>query len=86
MILIEGNQTNSRCLCADLKAEFEVRLEEGLDTFVVFDGLPIVSEDNKAKLIKFLLKKIKKDGPSSSSIDPNRQIFLPMNENGMSEG
>ncbi|EFR03543.1 hypothetical protein MGYG_06539 [Nannizzia gypsea CBS 118893] len=71
---------------SDLKAEFEVRLEEGLDTFVVFDGLPIVSEDNKAKLIKFLLKKIKKDGPSSSSIDPNRQIFLPMNESGMSEG
>ncbi|KAI9850408.1 MAG: Translation initiation factor 3 subunit b, partial [Pleopsidium flavum] len=38
---------------SDLREQYEVRLEEGLDAFVVIDGLPIVPEDSKQKLVKF---------------------------------
>ncbi|KAK2798844.1 Translation initiation factor 3 subunit b [Emmonsiellopsis sp. PD_5] len=66
---------------SDLKAQYEVRLEEGLDAFVVIDGLPIVPEENKPRLIKFLLKKLNTVGRTSDDA-----IFMPMNENNMSEG
>ncbi|KAI1908663.1 Translation initiation factor 3 subunit b [Ophidiomyces ophidiicola] len=66
---------------SDLKAQYEVRLEEGLDAFVVIDGLPIVPEDNKSRLIKFLLKKLNTVGRTRED-----SIFMPLNEKGMSEG
>jgi translation initiation factor 3 subunit B len=65
----------------DLKAQYEVRLEEGLDAFVVLDGLPIVSEENKDKLIKFLLRKLNTVGRTSADA-----VFMPLNEKNMSEG
>ncbi|EFW13319.1 Translation initiation factor 3 subunit b [Coccidioides posadasii str. Silveira] len=66
---------------SDLKAQYEVRLEEGLDAFVVIDGLPIVPEESKPKLIKFLLKKLNTVGRTREDA-----IFMPLNEKGMSEG
>lgn len=65
----------------DLKAQYEVRLEEGLDTFVVLDGLPVVPEESREKLIKFLLKKLNTVGRTSADA-----FFMPMNEKNMSEG
>ena len=65
---------------SDLRAQHEVRMEQGLDTFVVVDGLPIVPEESKGKLIKFLLKKLSAAGQTTEDA-----IFMPMN-NDKSEG
>ncbi|KAK2733726.1 Translation initiation factor 3 subunit b [Myotisia sp. PD_48] len=70
---------------SDLREALEVQLDEGFDKFVLFDGLPVVTEENKPKLIKFLLKKIKKGGDGSKEAQ-TRQIHMPMNEEGNSEG
>jgi translation initiation factor 3 subunit B len=66
---------------SDLREQHEVRMEQGLDTFVVVDGLPVVPEESKLKLIKFLLKKLNGAGKTSEDA-----IFMPLNENKMSEG
>ncbi|KAF2725476.1 translation initiation factor eIF-3b [Polychaeton citri CBS 116435] len=67
---------------SDIREQYEVRLEEGLDTFVVIDGLPKVPEDSKPKLVKFLIRKLTQHGTTSES-----NIFMPMNDAGsMSEG
>ena len=66
---------------SDLREQHEVRLEQGLDAFVVIDGLPIVPEDSKQKLVKFLLKKLNTVGKAREDA-----IFMPLNEKGMSEG
>lgn len=58
-----------------------MRLEEGLDTFVVIDGLPKVPQESKQKLIKFLSKKLNSVGKTKEDA-----IFMPLGENGMSEG
>lgn len=65
----------------DLREQHEVRLDEGLDTFVVVDGCPIVSEDQKPKLIKFLCKKLGEVGKTKPDA-----VFMPVNEEGMTEG
>lgn len=57
-------------------------MEEGLDTFVVVDGLPKVPEDSKQKLIKFILRKLTTAGQTSEDL-----VFMPTNEETqMSEG
>ncbi|GAB7357432.1 hypothetical protein MBLNU459_g8357t1 [Dothideomycetes sp. NU459] len=67
---------------SDLREQYEVRMEEGLDTFVVVDGLPKVPEDSKAKLIKFILRKLTTAGKTSEDL-----VFMPLNdETGMTEG
>jgi translation initiation factor 3 subunit B len=66
---------------SDLQEQYEVRLEEGLDAFVVVDGLPIVPEDNKQKLIKFLLRKLNTVGKVKED-----GVFMPLNEKNMTEG
>lgn len=68
-------------LGADLKAQYEVKLEEGLDTFVVIDGLPVVPGESRQKLIKFLLRKLSAVGHTSEDA-----IFMPLSEKNMSEG
>merc|ERR1712000_121543 len=68
---------------SDLKERYDVRMEEGLDTFVVIDGLPIVNADQKSKLVKFLLKRLNSVGRIK---DGEESIFMPMNDQGMSEG
>ena len=65
----------------DLQQQYEVRLEEGLDTFVVIDGLPIVPEESRLKLIKFLLRKLNTIGKAKED-----GVFMPLNDEGMTEG
>ena len=65
----------------DLRAQYDVRKDEGLGTFVVIDGLPIVPAESKAKLIKFLLKKLNSVGRTSED-----SVFMPMNDQNMSDG
>lgn len=64
---------------SDLKERFEVQLEQGLDGFVVIDGLPEVDEKSKPKLIKFLLKKLNSVGKAKED-----SIFMPLGEDGKS--
>lgn len=67
---------------SDLREQYEVRMEEGLDTFVVVDGLPKVPPASKDKLVKFLLRKLTAHGKTSEN-----SVYMPMNEAGdMSEG
>jgi len=56
-----------------------VQLEMGYDTFVVIDGLPEVTEDQKPKLVKFLLKKLNTVGKTRED-----SIYMPMGEDGKS--
>lgn len=62
---------------SDLREKYEVQLEQGYDTFVVVDGLPRVNEEQKPKLIKFLLKKLNTVGRTRED-----QIYMPMGEDG----
>ncbi|KAI9859644.1 MAG: Translation initiation factor 3 subunit b [Trichoglossum hirsutum] len=66
---------------SDLREQYEVRLEEGLDAFVVIDGLPVVPEESKGKLVKFLLRKLNTVGKTREDA-----IFMPLNDKKMSEG
>ncbi|KAK3073553.1 Translation initiation factor 3 subunit b [Teratosphaeriaceae sp. CCFEE 6253] len=67
---------------SDLRENYEVRMEEGLDTFVVVDGLPKVPPGSKDKLVKFLLRKLTGFGRTKED-----NVYMPMNEaNDMSEG
>lgn len=66
---------------SDLKAQYEVKLEEGLDTFVVIDGLPVVPEESRQKLIKFLLRKLNTVGHTSEDA-----VFMPLNDKNTTEG
>ncbi|KAK5004808.1 Translation initiation factor 3 subunit b, partial [Cryomyces antarcticus] len=66
----------------DLQDQYEVRMEEGLDAFVVVDGLPKVKEDAHQKLVKFLLRKLNTVGKTGEDL-----IFMPINEEtGMTDG
>lgn len=65
---------------SDLRERFEVQLEQGLDTFVVVDGLPEVTADTKPKLIKFLRRKLDTVGKVKEE-----SIYMPLGEDGMSE-
>ncbi|KAF1355404.1 eukaryotic translation initiation factor eIF2A-domain-containing protein [Delphinella strobiligena] len=60
---------------SDLREQYEVRMEEGLDTFIVVDGLPKVPEESKQKLIKFILRKLTTAGKTSEDL-----VFMPLNE------
>ena len=65
----------------DLRAQYEVKLEEGLDTFVVIDGLPIIPEESRPRLIKYLLRKLNTVGRTSEDA-----FFMPLNDQKMTEG
>ena len=64
---------------SDLREKYEVQLEQGYDAFVVIDGLPEVTEDQKPKLLKFLLKKLNSVGRTREDL-----IYMPMGEDGKS--
>jgi translation initiation factor 3 subunit B len=66
---------------SDLHEQYEVRLEEGLDTFIVIDGLPKVPEDSKQKLTKFILRKLNTVGKIRED-----GIHMPVGEDGITEG
>ena len=65
----------------DLQEQYDVRLEQGLDAFVVIDGLPVVPEDSKQKLIKYLLKKLASAGKTKEDA-----TFMPVNDLGTTQG
>jgi translation initiation factor 3 subunit B len=65
---------------SDLRERFEVQLESGYDTFVVIDGLPKVTEEQKPKLVKFLLRKLNTVGKTREDL-----IYMPMGDDGESE-
>lgn len=64
---------------SDLREKYEVQLEQGYDTFVVIDGLPSVTEEQKPKLVKFLMKKLNVAGKAKED-----SIFMPIGEDGKS--
>lgn len=66
---------------SDLQEKYQVQLEEGLNTFVVVDGLPKVTEDTKPKLIKFLLRKLNTVGKTREDL-----VYMPVGENGQTDG
>lgn len=65
----------------DLKDQYDVRLEQGLDVFVVADGLPVVPQDSKPKLVRYLMKQLHKAGKVKED-----GFFMPVNDKGMTEG
>lgn len=58
-----------------------MKVEEGLDAFIVIDGLPVVPEESKQKLVKFLLRKLNAVGHTSEDA-----VFMPINDKNMTEG
>ncbi len=66
---------------SDLRERFDVQLDKGYDTFVVIDGLPVVTEEQKPKLVKFLLKKLNTVGTARED-----SIYMPMGDNEKSLG
>lgn len=64
---------------SDLKEKYEVALDQGYDHFVVVDGLPQVTEEQKPKLVKFLLKKLNTVGRTRED-----QIYMPLGDDGKS--
>ncbi len=50
-----------------------------MDTFVVIDGLPEVNEEQKPKLVKFLLKKLNQVGKTKEDM-----VEMPMGPDGKS--
>ncbi|MCJ1371701.1 Translation initiation factor 3 subunit b [Loxospora ochrophaea] len=77
----DGYDSEEEIDFSDLREQYDVRMEQGLDAFVVIDGLPVVPEDSKQKLVKFLLKKLNTAGRTREDA-----IFMPINDNNMSEG
>lgn len=65
----------------DLEDQYQVRLDEGLDAFVVIDGLPVVPEDSKAKLVKFVLRKLNSVGKVKED-----GVHMPVGDDGKTEG
>jgi translation initiation factor 3 subunit B len=66
---------------SDLREQYEVRLEEGLDAFVVLDGLPRVPEDSKGKLVKFIIRKLQ---PVGRVLEDG--FYMPLGDDKLSAG
>ena len=77
----DGQNSDEELDFSDLREQHEVRMDQGLDAFVVVDGLPIVNEEQKSKLVKFLVKKLNSAGRARED-----SVFMPLNESGKSEG
>lgn len=69
---------------SDLEEKYrDIREDQGFDNFVVVDGLPIVTEEQKPKLVKFLLKSLVKVGQVKEG---EESVHMPIGDNGKSEG
>jgi translation initiation factor 3 subunit B len=66
---------------SDLREQYEVRLEEGLDAFVVLDGLPRVPEDSKSKLVKFIIRKLQ---PVGRVLEDG--FYMPLGDDKLTDG
>ena len=58
-------------------------LEVSAKSSKVIDGLPIVNNEQKPKLVKFLLKRLNTVGRIKDGED---SVFMPMGDQGQSEG
>ena len=68
----------------DLEEKYrDLREDQGFDNFVVVDGLPIVTEEQKPKLVKFLLKSLNRVGQVKEG---DESVHMPIGDNGKSEG
>lgn len=69
---------------SDLEEKYrDIKEDQGFDNFVVIDGLPVVHEAQRPKLIKFLLKSLNRVGHVKDGEDG---VYMPIGENGQSEG
>jgi translation initiation factor 3 subunit B len=66
---------------SDLQEKYQVQLQQGLDTFVVADGLPKVTAEQKPRLIKFLLRKLNDVGKTREDL-----VYMPVGESGQTDG
>lgn len=66
---------------SDLMEEFEVQLEDGFETFVLVDGLPIVPEANTAKLTNYVRRKLNAVGKTKED-----GIHMPLDAEGQTQG
>ncbi|KAI0136180.1 eukaryotic translation initiation factor 3 [Xylariales sp. AK1849] len=76
---LDDDYDESEIDISDLKDKFDVQMDQGYDTFVVIDGLPEVNEEQKPKLVKFLLKKLNTVGKTREE-----NVFMPMGDDGKS--
>ncbi|KAL8836317.1 MAG: hypothetical protein Q9205_002159 [Flavoplaca limonia] len=76
-----GSDSEEELDFSDLRQNYDVRMEEGLDAFVIIDGLPKVPQASKEKLVKFLLKKLNTVGKTKEDA-----IFMPLGQNDITEG
>lgn len=68
----------------DLEEKYrDLREDSGFDNFVVVDGLPVVTEEQKPKLVKFLMKSLNKVGQVKDGDD---SVYMPIGDDGKSEG
>ncbi|KAF4555274.1 Eukaryotic translation initiation factor 3 subunit B [Elsinoe fawcettii] len=72
----EDNFDDEEIDFSDLHEQYQVRMEEGLDAFVVCDGLPVVPADSRGKLTKFILKRLTTVGSTGED-----RVFMPTDEN-----
>lgn len=69
---------------SDLEEKYrDLKEEQGFDNFVVVDGLPIVTEEQKPKLIRFLMRSLNRAGQAKEGED---SVYMPIGDNGKSEG
>jgi hypothetical protein len=66
---------------SDLREQYEVRVEEGLDTFVVLDGLPKTEESKVEQLKKFISRKLNPVGRVREN-----GFHMPVAADGKTEG
>jgi translation initiation factor 3 subunit B len=66
---------------SDLQEKYHVQMQQGLDTFIVADGLPKVTAEQKPKLIRFLLRKLNDVGRTRDDL-----VHMPVGENGETDG
>jgi translation initiation factor 3 subunit B len=66
---------------SDLQEKYQVQLQQGLDTFVVADGLPKVTAEQKPRLIKFLLRKLNDVGKTREDL-----VYMPISKGGQTDG
>ncbi|KAI9728967.1 MAG: Translation initiation factor 3 subunit b [Chrysothrix sp. TS-e1954] len=79
--LPDDNMEEEELDFSDLNEQYEVRLESSLDAFCVIDGLPVVPEDSKPKLVKYIQRKLNQVGKISED-----GFFMPLNNSGSTQG
>ena len=66
-------QTEEDIDFSDIEAKYQVPFEEGFDTIIVVDNVPVVDESKVDKLLKFINKIFKNAGDIKEN-----GVFMPM--------